>query len=76
MFGKKYKKFVSIEGMSCIRCTEKISSSLSNIEGVLKVSVDVNEKGATLISKIVVSDEEIIKRIEELGYQVNYIKEV
>ena len=76
MFGKKYKKFVSIEGMSCARCAEKISSSLSSVEGVLKVSVDVNEKGATLISKVVVSDEEITKRIEEIGYQVNYIKEM
>ena len=76
MFGKKYKKFISIEGMSCERCASKISSSLSSIKGVLKVQVQVNEKGATLVSKDIISDEEITKRIEELGYTVNYMKEL
>lgn len=76
MFGKKYKKFISIEGMSCERCANKISSSLSHLNGILKVKVLLNEKGATLVSKVPVSDEEITRNIEELGYKVNYVKEL
>lgn len=76
MFGKKYKKFISIEGMSCERCANKISSSLSHLKDVLKVKVLVNEKGATLVSKVPISDEEITRTIEELGYKVNYIKDL
>lgn len=76
MFGKKYKKFISIEGMSCERCAEKINSSLASIKNVLKVKVQINEKGATIFSIEVISDEEIIKHIEELGYKVNYIKDL
>lgn len=74
MFKKKYKKFISIEGMQCERCGEKIYSSLSSILGVIKVKVQIQEKSVIVLSKEIIPDTLLMKKIEELGYQVNYIK--
>ena len=52
MFGPKYKKIISIDGMHCEHCAKKVETTFKSIEGVTKVKVNLSKKEATIISKI------------------------
>lgn len=74
MFHKKIKKIVTIEGMMCNHCKNKVESSLKELENVTKVKVNLANKTAEFYSNAVISDEDIKKTITNLGYQVTNIE--
>ena len=74
MFHKKIKKIVTIEGMMCNHCKNKVESSLKELENVTKVKVNLANKKAEIYSNAVISDEDIKKTITNLGYQVTNIE--
>ena len=44
MFNKRIKKVVTIEGMMCEHCKNKVETSLSSINNVSKVKVNLKDK--------------------------------
>lgn len=74
MFHKKIRKIVTIEGMMCNHCKNKVESSLKELENVTKVKVNLANKKAEIYSNAVISDEDIKKIITNLGYQVTSIE--
>jgi len=73
--GKKMKKTISIEGMSCNHCVAHVKEALEGLEGVTSVKVNLDKKCASIESKLEVKDEAIKSVIEEAGYDVTKIEE-
>ncbi len=74
MFNNK-KTVVTIEGMSCNHCKNKVEVALQTIENVNKVKADLKSKQAIISSKTEVDKDNIKNIVEELGYKVIDIKE-
>lgn len=75
MFNKKIKKVVTIEGMMCEHCKNKVETSLSSINNVSKVKVNLKDKTATIYSTVSINNEDIKKIIKKLDYQIISIGE-
>ena len=75
MFNKKIKKVVTIEGMMCEHCKNKVETSLSNTNNVSKVKVNLKDKTATIYSTASINNEDIKKIIKKLDYQIISIGE-
>ena len=58
MFNKKVKQVINVDGMSCSHCAKKVENSLKEIDGVLKVSANLDKK-------------EVQELLDK--YEVNYI---
>lgn len=71
---KKLTKFVSIEGMTCSKCANRVIIALESIAGVEKASVGLMNKSAQLILSKEVTSEDIQKFVEEAGYKVTSIE--
>ena len=74
MFNKKIKKVITIEGMMCEHCKEKVEKSLLELDNVTKVRVSLKDKTATIYSSVSIPDEDIIDTINKLDYKVMNIK--
>lgn len=59
---------VSVDGMTCGKCVNKITSELNKLEGVFNVIVDLNEKNATVEHDSSVSVDDIKEGIMAVGY--------
>ena len=73
MFNKKIKKVITIEGMMCEHCKEKVEKSLLELESVTKVRVSLKDKTVTIYSSVSIPDEDIIDTINKLDYKVTSI---
>lgn len=69
MFNKKVKQVINVDGMSCSHCAKKVENSLKEIDGVLKVSVNLDKKEVIIISKFEIDTNLLCKKIEDLGYK-------
>ncbi|MGD6794466.1 heavy metal translocating P-type ATPase [Metabacillus indicus] len=59
----------SISGMTCAACSARIEKGLNKLEGVSKATVNLAlETGSVEYSPSVISPQDMIKRIEKLGY--------
>lgn len=67
-------KIVSINGMTCGHCSARVIEALETIDGVSKVKVNLDEKNAVLELASEVSDELIISKIDEVGFEVTTIE--
>ena len=65
------KKIIIIEGMSCGHCSARVENALNSIEGV-KAQVELKKKRAIVETEV--SDEILIKAVEEAGYKVKEVK--
>lgn len=74
MFGKKYKKIISIEGMHCEHCAKKVEETFKTIEGVNKVKVNLSKKEATIISTIELNNKNIEDSFKDLDFKITNIK--
>lgn len=74
MFNKKIKKVITIEGMMCEHCKEKVVKSLLKLDGITKVKVSLKDKTATIYSSVSIPDEDIIDTINKLDYKVTSIE--
>ena len=64
-------KTFDVKGMSCGHCVNAIESSLKELSGVEKVSVDLSGNKVTVIfNKSVVDLAKVKEAIEEAGYDV------
>jgi len=71
---KTMNKIISIEGMQCNHCKMTVEKALSNIDGVNKVEVSLEEKRAVIETSKEVSDVDIKSVIEEAGFEVKNIE--
>lgn len=62
---------IPISGMSCASCAVNIEKGLSQLEGVSQANVNfATEKGTIVYRPDLVGEEEFVKTIQELGYDV------
>lgn len=70
------KKKVLIEGMSCGNCVKHVTESLSEIDGVKNVNVNLDEKYAMVDIDNTDLESAIKFAVDEAGYEVIAIEEV
>lgn len=75
MFSKKVKTVVSIEGMSCSHCANKVKTTLEGIESIKKVKIDLDKKEAIIWSSEKIDENKVREKIENLEYEVLSIRE-
>lgn len=63
-------KTIKIEGMSCMHCVGAVKKSLTAVEGVRNVNVDLESKTATVEAEVTVTDDMLRAAVEDAGYQV------
>ncbi|MHB1153472.1 MAG: heavy-metal-associated domain-containing protein [Eubacteriales bacterium] len=68
------KKEIKINGMDCQHCVMAIESALNAIDGV-KAKVDLKKGTATVTVSAGVSDQLLMFKINELGYEAVSIAE-
>ncbi|MGN0151356.1 MAG: heavy-metal-associated domain-containing protein [Wujia sp.] len=66
-------KVVSIEGMTCEHCKNRVENSLNAIDGVA-ARVNLKKKIAVVSMESLISESEIKKAIENVGYKVISIR--
>ncbi len=64
------EKTLKIEGMMCPHCEARVKANLEEIDGVISVTASHESKTAVIILEKDVSDEILIKTVEEQGYSV------
>jgi copper chaperone len=65
------KKILTVEGMSCEHCVNRIQKTVGALKGVSAVSVDLKGKSAAVeFDAEQVTLEDIKSAIEEQGYEV------
>ncbi len=69
MFTKKLKTIIKVEGMHCEHCAKKVCDSLEKLENVSKVTVDLEQKQVTVLSKKSIEEKKIKEAIENLDYK-------
>lgn len=68
------KKIMIIDGMSCGHCINHVTRALEELDGVLKVDVDLQGKSAILELKKDLGDGVLQEAVEDAGYDVVEIK--
>jgi copper chaperone CopZ len=59
---------IKIKGMLCENCVKHVEESLRKIKGVKIVKVDLASASAILVSKNVLTDNDLNKALEGSGY--------
>lgn len=73
---KKTKLELDVKGMTCAACSARIEKVVNKLEGVVLATVNLPlERGTVEYVEGVTSEEEIIKRIEKIGFQASVRKE-
>ncbi|MCB0726606.1 MAG: heavy-metal-associated domain-containing protein [Ignavibacteriae bacterium] len=63
---------IKLNSMQCDMCVEKVTEAINSVEGVEKVSVDLDKKNATVtFNSDVTSKKAIEKAITSAGYDAN-----
>ena len=70
---KIHEKNVYIEGMSCNHCKMSVEKALKSIDGVENVTVNLEDKKASITSTKSINNDEIKKVIEDIGFEVKDI---
>lgn len=65
---KNMKKIITIEGMSCEHCKNRVETVLKQVEGVANAKVNLKEKKATVSIKDNVSDDLLKEAVKEAGF--------
>ncbi len=61
---------LTINGMMCEGCENRVKNALKNIEGVESVTADHNTGKVTVSSNEQVSKESIEEALEDIGYEI------
>lgn len=69
----KMKKTLVIEGMMCDHCRQHVEKALNGIDGVV-AQVSLEKKEAIVELTKTITDETLVKAVQEAGYQVKDIK--
>ncbi|HOF98215.1 MAG TPA: heavy metal-associated domain-containing protein [Paludibacteraceae bacterium] len=68
------EKSLKIKGMSCSHCATRVEKALNSLDGV-EAKVDLASNSAKLTLAKELSNEEIKKAVENVGYEVTEISE-
>lgn len=71
---KTMKKELTVEGMSCMHCVGRVEKTLSEMDGVTSVSVDLDTKLAVVDLSADISDDAFKTAIADQGYEVTAVK--
>lgn len=63
------EKVFKVEGMHCAMCKKHVEEALKSLDGVKKVKVDLESGNVKIKSKEEVSEDNITKVIDELGFK-------
>lgn len=69
---KKVK--LSIDGMHCASCASNVERSLKSVKGISSASVNVITKKGFVEAADAVSDDELKKAVERVGYKVRALE--
>lgn len=72
---EKMKKVMKIEGMMCKHCQAKVEKLLGAIQGVQSVTVDLEQKTATVIAENDIADALLRQTIADADYEVVEIRQ-
>ena len=67
------EKTLSIEGMTCMHCSDSVKKYLKSNNGISHVTVDLGNKEAIFTCDGTVNLDAVIKGITELGYTAKEI---
>lgn len=72
MFGGTEKKSLTVEGMTCGHCEQRVEKAVGQIDGVKKVKASHTDQTVEIAYKkgTPISDTDIEKAIAELGFKV------
>ncbi len=65
-----YQTRIGIDGMRCGQCESHVAELLSKIEGALLVKASHLKNSATILSPILISEEQVDKALYSSGYRV------
>ena len=66
---------VGIEGMTCGSCVKLIEDTVGTVDGIVKISVSLEKKQATIeYNCSVLSSDHVKNAIEDTGFEVTYIQ--
>ncbi|MCX5898646.1 MAG: copper ion binding protein, partial [Proteobacteria bacterium] len=65
----------SIQGMSCVNCAQAIEKGLKKFPGILQATVNFPLERLTVEKDLALSDEEVIKKVADIGYVAASLKE-
>lgn len=69
------KVIIQLETLTCPTCVTKIEGAVSKMEGIEKATVLFNaSKLKATFDESVISADEIVKTVENLGYSVEKVK--
>ncbi len=70
LFGKKITTVVTVDGMHCGHCKAKVEQAIKAIEGVKKVSADLETGKVTILSKCDLDSDVIKTVVADAGFTV------
>ena len=70
MIFKKIENILTVDGMHCPKCVARITGALKTVDGVKKVSIDLDKKTVCVVSKTEIPKEVLKETIEKLGFSV------
>lgn len=68
------KKKILVEGMKCVNCAKHVKESLTSLDGVTSVNVNLDEKAAFIEASCDISDEAIKMAVNSEKYNVAEIE--
>lgn len=69
------EKRVLIDGMKCEGCANRVKNAISDLKSVKKIDVNLSNKEAIITYKKELSNDDISRKIEALGFKVVEIKD-
>ena len=63
------KKIMTINGMSCEHCKNRVETVLKEINGVKNAKVDLKKKTATVSCEAEISDDILENAVKEAGFE-------
>ena len=67
-FGKRIVTAVRVDGMRCGGCARTVEKTLSSLPQVSKVTVDLETKTASVVSKKPLEEETVKELIQSVGF--------
>ena len=65
---------LNVEGMSCNHCVAAVKKALENVDGVKEADVNLEDKKAEVKLDKEVSEEVLVKAVEDAGYSAKVEK--
>ncbi len=63
------KKVLTVEGMSCVHCKDRVEKALSAVEHVQSAKVDLKKRTATITLDGPIADDVLMQAVTKAGYE-------